>query len=1475
MQSDESNSGEARNMGKMVQTIGFALCVIASTVASAATLYVDDSVSSSGDGQSWETAFKTIQEGIDAASDGDTVIVAEGIYVENIQFKGKNIVFRSTDPLNPAVVAKTIIDGNRSGSVVSFAGTENETCVLSGFTIQNGKARGGAGIYGGISPAHARATIENNVITNNVAQNGGGGLSGCDGTIKNNLITHNSGGSYGAGGLSFCDGNIVYNTVSYNSARSGGGLSQCDGTVDNNLILGNEAEQYGGGVYDCWGVVVQRNMIIENHAGWHGGGLSSCRASIHNNIIAGNTADGWGGGMYGCGTVINNTIVGNSADLGGGLASCNGTIKNCIVWGNKDSYGYQLIWSADPLYSCIERWVGGGEGNIAQDPLFIDPDGPDGSLQTLQDNDYHLSALSPCIDTGGGDDALTDDMDGESRPQGAATDMGADEYADTDSDGLPDYWEQKYFGDLSQDASADSDSDGLTNAEELVLNTNPNESDTDGDGFSDGEEVASGTDANSASSVPPEADVYVNGAFGDDANDGRTPLTAKKTIQAGIDAAQDGETVVVVEGTYVENIHFNGKNIILRSMNPSDPACVAKTVIDGNRADSVVTFAGTEDETCVLTGFTIRNGKANYGGGIYGWKSPNYTHATVRNNVITGNSADYGGGVCGCAGEIRENVISANSAAFDGGGLDACPGLIEDNVICGNSAGGGGGLYSCSGVVRANTITGNWAYSGGGLAWCNGLTESNTITDNHASREGGGLDFCRGTIHGNVIRGNTAYMSGGGLYMCSDRIQNNSIIDNYVDYHRGGGGGLALCFGIENNLIAGNSAPHGGGLYCCFLTVQNCTIVGNVAHSGSGGAICDYKAQSTILNCIIWGNSAADGTQIYDTKDPSYSCVQGWTGGGEGNISGDPRFVDPDGPDNDPATYEDNDYHLAADSPCVDAGANYQWFSWPQQDLDGNCRLVGSTVDMGCYEYGASADADGDLLSDADEVALETDPERDDTDGDGLRDGLEVLRGSNPVAATPPGIVDVPSELPTIQGALCVSRSGDEVVVAPGTYQENLLLYGPDVILRSADPENPDTVASTVLNGRGLAPVVSFSGNESEACVLAGFTIRNGKGGIYGRSTHATIRNNVITSNTAAGASVLWSPGGGGISGCNGAIRYNIIVGNSAEYGGGLSGCGGIIEKNLITRNSGGGLYSCGGIIQNNVISENSANGSGGGLAYCDATIQFNIIAANSAGDDGGGLYNCGGNVIVVPPVQPWPPEPSAIIRSNLIVGNSAKRGGGVSDSVVTIENNTIAGNTAEEGGGLHFCWDISNCIIWGNVAATDAQLDESDVPVYSCIQDWTGGGEGNIVPPLAGFVDPDGPDDNPATYDDNNYRLLGDSPCIDAGKNEDWMNEALDLDGNPRIFYGGKSLTVDMGAYEYGSFPFRVVGVLSDEDAKTQLIWNSRSGEVYRIWSCDDLSTAQWVEEATVQSNGSSASWLDADATGSKKFYRIEMKTN
>jgi len=409
-----------------------------------------------------------------------------------------------------------------------------------------------------------------------------------------------------------------------------------------------------------------------------------------------------------------------------------------------------------------------------------------------------------------------------------------------------------------------------------------------------------------------------------------------------------------------------------------------------------------------------------------------------------------------------------------------------------------------------------------------------------------------------------------------------------------------------------------------------------------------------------------------------------------------------------------------------------------------------------------------------------------------------------------------------IQEGIDAAESGDEVIVAQGTYIENIQFRGKNIVLGSTDPLDPNMVANTIIDGDQAGSVVIFSGTENETCVLSGFTIRNGIGeelpyeragggicgGTWENRTHATIQNNVIT-------------------------------GNSADEGGGLAYCHGTVQQNTVTGNSvtgnGGGLLYCDGVIQNNVITANSiirtgpfppGYGYGGGLNLCYGTIQNNVIAGNSAGEVGGGLANCGVRIL-----------------NNTVVGNRARYGGGLNTSV----RDEV----------------IRNCIIWGNTAEEKGdQIYGSNTPSFSCIQDWSGGGERNISGDPR-FVDPGG----------GIYRLSLDSPCIDAGQNEAWMSDAVDLDGNPRIFYGRSSLTVDMGAYEYGSFHFKIVGVVQAADGGVDLRWGSRPDVVYMVWSCHDLLTATWEKEIAIVSSETTASWTDTAAVGRMKFYRVEMK--
>jgi len=259
-------------------------------------------------------------------------------------------------------------------------------------------------------------------------------------------------------------------------------------------------------------------------------------------------------------------------------------------------------------------------------------------------------------------------------------------------------------------------------------------------------------------------------------------------------------------------------------------------------------------------------------------------------------------------------------------------------------------------------------------------------------------------------------------------------------------------------------------------------------------------------------------------------------------------------------------------------------------------------------------------------------------------------------------------------------------------------------------------------------------------------------------------------------------------------------------------------------------------VIENNIIVGNSTSSHGAGVAWCYGIIRNNLIAGNTSGWEGGGIWGSGG----------------------------------------MIHNNTIVGNRALTGGGLCSCeGSIRNCIIWGNTASTGSQVQPHDSgvsPLYSCIQGWTGGGEGNIALDPQ-FVDVDGADDAALSYADNDYHLAPDSPCIDAGNNEAWMCGASDLDGNNRIFYGARSSRVDMGAYEFASFPFRILSLVKQVDGKTNMTWLSRPGDTYVIWSRTGLFSGEWTSAGTVPSQGATTWWADGASSGRMKFYRIEMR--
>jgi len=179
--------------------------------------------------------YSTIQQAIDAAIAGDTIQVAQGTYIETIDFKGKGInVISKSGP------AMTVIDGGQAGSVATFMSGESFESVLSGFTVTNG-----IGAYTEISPA--------------VWGYCGGGVfcQGTSPTLRNNIIRNNV-SDYGGSGIycSMASPKIVNNTICYNETVSwlgGGSGIYCNSSsspeVIGNEISNNVAEGVGGGIF--------------------------------------------------------------------------------------------------------------------------------------------------------------------------------------------------------------------------------------------------------------------------------------------------------------------------------------------------------------------------------------------------------------------------------------------------------------------------------------------------------------------------------------------------------------------------------------------------------------------------------------------------------------------------------------------------------------------------------------------------------------------------------------------------------------------------------------------------------------------------------------------------------------------------------------------------------------------------------------------------------------------------------------------------------------------------------------------------------------------------------------------------------------------------------------------------------------------------------------------------------------------------
>ncbi|MCK4782327.1 MAG: right-handed parallel beta-helix repeat-containing protein [Desulfobacteraceae bacterium] len=447
--------------GKRIFFKGSIFCVLAlslillPTISFSATFCV-------GDEAELQAALTTAASN----AENDVIQIVQGIHVGNFIYsstESNSLIIeggytpgcasRVEDPSN------TVLDGNGTGTVLVLANNLAADVVVEGLALENGVASNGKG--GGVYSYGSTVTLTNNVITQNSASNFGGGVYSYGGTVTltNNVITQNSASRGGGVFIEDCTTIIMTNNeITQNSGEMGGGAyfeySCTTVTLTDNMVLGNQAHGslygVGGGINFHGGTVtLTNNVITQNSASNFGGGISTQYGStvtLTNNVITQNSASSFGGGASVQSTttitLTNNVITQNSASWGGGLRLGVGKaahIYNNIIWQNTGPEGTDLYIQNDeddnfipsPVYLFNNDFNQSSSGTYMAIPFTIDPTNLDNEDPLfVGSGDYHLTASSPCINSGDNDapDLPATDKDGNPRIFGGTVDMGAYEF---------------------------------------------------------------------------------------------------------------------------------------------------------------------------------------------------------------------------------------------------------------------------------------------------------------------------------------------------------------------------------------------------------------------------------------------------------------------------------------------------------------------------------------------------------------------------------------------------------------------------------------------------------------------------------------------------------------------------------------------------------------------------------------------------------------------------------------------------------------------------------------------------------------------------------------------------------------------------------------------------------------------------------------------------------------------------------------
>jgi hypothetical protein len=436
-----------------------------------------------------------------------------------------------------------------------------------------------------------------------------------------------------------------------------------------------------------------------------------------------------------------------------------------------------------------------------------------------------------------------------------------------------------------------------------------------------------------------------------------------KSIKAAVEAATSGDVIIVGVGTYTGrdavDIAVNGRTLTIRGSDPNDPAVVAKTIIDcrvsGEFGLHFIEMGPGKDTNLTLAGLTITHSTKSQSGGAV------LCHGGILravNCTFADNAVECWGGAVYCENSqatFEGCTFLRNGSAVLRGGAAASTNsqMVFSNCLfqqnTGNAMTGFDSLVSFSDC----TFEDNTGSEGGaiynyvalGTETAVPLTVTRcTFAGNSANSPGGAIHSyaASSAISACLFVGNKSLQDGGAVYnhRCSSSIESSLFLDNEA----AGAGGAVTDF------------------YQCNSAIVHCTFVGNKAAQG-GAVTSKRQSHPSISHCILWDNEADKGSGLYVVEDlvsgPGYSqatveysdiefgrsgifveqgCLLNWSAG---NIAVDPQFLDP--------SY--GDYHLSANSPCVDAGDPALTLPSGARDLDSLPRLSGLAPDLGAYEF--------------------------------------------------------------------------------------------------------------------------------------------------------------------------------------------------------------------------------------------------------------------------------------------------------------------------------------------------------------------------------------------------------------------------------------------------------------------------------------------------------------------------------------------